>query len=660
MFLFRWFGQNWNFMNPEPHKTSQQIIRDLRCEVLPLRASVVPPNLARGFEAKIESPNVWDSTLEQVKYCHDTDCNEPMMKTGFTALKIFVKNIKTPSEDKWKPRNGLLRELRKPFEKVAQDEAEKVSAVQEIMLGSTGYLRRITAPVGGQGWVTVSHLCPHCNSCPLNIWWVSGWKDTKWWSAICGAKYDWKQPNRLLVVQRGDSIEQAKVFKARAVPQVFSANLISALKLLANQQEDGDGFVKNVVKDSSNESRKGLTDGLREFIKVDNERALDVGPFRMGTRTFQVRKAKVPEGCPEVIVRESLDEMTLSAEGVGTLKALISVDHIDRETWGPPLVDVDWCAFCQALYKGIEGEDWCVVEQLGWKETWMMTRCSSSGYMDPTTHIALFLQDWVVTKVALSCHIALDMLCQEMHAVVTRRGWFGFWARLVLQKRGRKWMTSPSELSWLLCFLWIFWNVACVWNEGVPCFLLCHLCRVNSEKVERGLDRLSTERLPLLEGVVSPLLQRCASIFLCHRISPETLRHRLKVQSMRFKVFKEIYRQHRSHWTVGMKSTSFRFKVSALMTVSLHRHHPSAEMYKTQQLVSYHKLELTPSCFNLKSMHCRKQHHNWLQLRVDHQRASRKTPVTEHNSSIPMASLPLGSAEVTVTPQRERSRGSHF
>ena len=25
--------------------------------------------------------------LEQVKCCHDTDCNEPMMKKGFTALK---------------------------------------------------------------------------------------------------------------------------------------------------------------------------------------------------------------------------------------------------------------------------------------------------------------------------------------------------------------------------------------------------------------------------------------------------------------------------------------------------------------------------------------------------------------------------------------------
>ena len=40
--------------------------------------------------------------------------------------------------------------------------------------------------------------------------------------------------------------------------------------------------------------------------------------------------------------------------------------------------------------------------------------------------VAQFLQHWEVTKVALSCHIALDMLCQEMHEVERRRGWFGF------------------------------------------------------------------------------------------------------------------------------------------------------------------------------------------------------------------------------------------
>ena len=29
--------------------------------------------------------------------------------------------------------------------------------------------------------------------------------------------------------------------------------------------------------------------------------------------------------------------------------------------------------------------------------------------------ISLFLQDWELAKVALSCHMALDMLCQEMN-----------------------------------------------------------------------------------------------------------------------------------------------------------------------------------------------------------------------------------------------------
>ena len=40
--------------------------------------------------------------------------------------------------------------------------------------------------------------------------------------------------------------------------------------------------------------------------------------------------------------------------------------------------------------------------------------------------IALFLQDWEVAKVALGCHIALDMLCQELYEVEMRRGWCGF------------------------------------------------------------------------------------------------------------------------------------------------------------------------------------------------------------------------------------------
>ena len=42
-------------------------------------------------------------------------------------------------------------------------------------------------------------------------------------------------------------------------------------------------------------------------------------------------------------------------------------------------------------------------------------RCMSLGCMGPGDNISLFLKDWELAKVALSCHMALDMLCQEMH-----------------------------------------------------------------------------------------------------------------------------------------------------------------------------------------------------------------------------------------------------
>ena len=73
-------------------------------------------------------------------------------------------------------------------------------------------------------------------------------------------------------MQACSSIEQAKVFKAHAAPQGLCENLINALKLLANQQEDGDGLLHNIVTNFGKGSRKGLTDGLRDFIRVDNNR----------------------------------------------------------------------------------------------------------------------------------------------------------------------------------------------------------------------------------------------------------------------------------------------------------------------------------------------------------------------------------------------------
>ena len=47
---------------------------------------------------------------------------------------------------------------------MVKDEAKSLNIVQGIMLKSKDVLRRIIAPGGGEGGVTPSYLCPHCNS----------------------------------------------------------------------------------------------------------------------------------------------------------------------------------------------------------------------------------------------------------------------------------------------------------------------------------------------------------------------------------------------------------------------------------------------------------------------------------------------------------------
>ena len=49
------------------------------------------------------------------------------------------------------------------------------------------------------------------------------------------------------MVQLGTNVEEAKVFRAHAVPQGLFENLINALKLLANQPRDVDSEIEKIV-----------------------------------------------------------------------------------------------------------------------------------------------------------------------------------------------------------------------------------------------------------------------------------------------------------------------------------------------------------------------------------------------------------------------------
>ena len=72
-------------------------------------------------------------------------------------------------------------------------------------------------------------------------------------------------------------------------------------------------------------------DGLRSIIDINSHSAMDVGQLREGTRHIQGSKAE-------------FQGRTRGEE----------VDTVGR--W-PPLVDADWHAFCQAIYKGIGGSE---------------------------------------------------------------------------------------------------------------------------------------------------------------------------------------------------------------------------------------------------------------------------------------------------------------
>ena len=98
--------------------------------------------------------------LEHVKCFKDTDCTPKMMKHAFIALKGGNwEEYKNTCRTEVKATEWAFDRTKGASEMVAKDEARKLSTVQEIMMRSTDYLRRIIAPAGGQGGVTMSYLC---------------------------------------------------------------------------------------------------------------------------------------------------------------------------------------------------------------------------------------------------------------------------------------------------------------------------------------------------------------------------------------------------------------------------------------------------------------------------------------------------------------------
>ena len=151
--------------------------------------------------------------------------------------------------------------------KKAQDETAKMSIVR-CNAQKNGLLAACHRQMEDkEGGVTMSHLCPNCNSFPLedNVGLVFGRNTTKWWCAICGEKYDWRQPNRLLVVQIGESLSRPRYSKR--VRGITVGDVLRRLiaRTIAKQVCSG---VESPLLFNSRCPRQRVANGLRTSSKV--------------------------------------------------------------------------------------------------------------------------------------------------------------------------------------------------------------------------------------------------------------------------------------------------------------------------------------------------------------------------------------------------------
>ena len=88
-------------------------------------------------------------------------------------------------------------------------------------------------------------------------------------------------------------------------PQGLYEILINALKLLANQQKDGDSPIQNIIMGLEEKCRERITNGLRRFITSDKLQCSG-GHVRRGQRPFKVVRPKM-NGDSSKVLREGAD-----------------------------------------------------------------------------------------------------------------------------------------------------------------------------------------------------------------------------------------------------------------------------------------------------------------------------------------------------------------
>ena len=118
------------------------------------------------------------------------------------------------------------------------------------------------------------------------------------WS-VCRGTCEWRVRNRILVVQLGTNEEEAKVFRARAVPQALCENLSSSC--WRTSREMVTVRFQNIVTGLRGRSREAIMNGLRSFIASEKYCAVEVGHLRRCQRPFKVIRPKIRKRAPMLI-----------------------------------------------------------------------------------------------------------------------------------------------------------------------------------------------------------------------------------------------------------------------------------------------------------------------------------------------------------------------
>ena len=98
-----------------------------------------------------------------------------------------------------------------------------------------------------------------------------------------------------------------RIFSGRTRSQGLSEILINTFEPLTNQQKDGDSPIQNIIMSLKEQCRKRITNGLRNFVTLDNYSAVEMDYLQIDTLSVKqfTKKSKGVNGKSHTFTTET-------------------------------------------------------------------------------------------------------------------------------------------------------------------------------------------------------------------------------------------------------------------------------------------------------------------------------------------------------------------